>query len=306
MKNLTLTISTCVLFVICSNAQLYTNGFNPIIGDDIGVNTANPSGSFHIKEDFSGGPIIGGGNAPIVYEPMLRLQPKLSPGLGGFVNGQPYWDLFSNGSASLSFKYSDLATTKLSVLKLSKNEIVSHVNFKLSIGSVLTGNSRQTGLTFYDPLAVLSDRVLFKIVTYGAAHSSAANTIEFASQVAGANLYFGNPVRIGGAFDDLHVISNNYMLYVKKGIKSERVQVELYSQWPDYVFEEDYQLMSIAELREFVKKHGHLPGVPNSEDIEKNGINLAQMNEILLEKVEILSLYIIELEKRLTKIESHE
>ena len=91
----------------------------------------------------------------------------------------------------------------------------------------------------------------------------------------------------------------SFRLWVQDGIRTERVRVDIASEndWADYVFEEDYVLMTTEELEAFIKKHKHLPGVPSAEEVVEEGIDLAEMNKILLEKVEELTLRVIELEK---------
>lgn len=90
-----------------------------------------------------------------------------------------------------------------------------------------------------------------------------------------------------------------FKLYVQGGIRTERVKVDVASlnDWADYVFDADYVLMSTEELEAYIKKHKHLPGVPSAEDVVRDGIDLAEMNKILLEKIEELTLRVIELEK---------
>lgn len=68
--------------------------------------------------------------------------------------------------------------------------------------------------------------------------------------------------------------------------------------WPDYVFSSDYSLLSLEELESYVKEYHHLPGVPSSDDV-KDGVCLGELNKALLEKVEILTLYIFEMQKQL-------
>ncbi len=63
---------------------------------------------------------------------------------------------------------------------------------------------------------------------------------------------------------------------------------------PDYVFEDGYRLMSLGELKEYVALEKHLPNVPSSEEIRKNGLNLSQFQMRLLEKIEELTLYTLE------------
>ncbi len=68
--------------------------------------------------------------------------------------------------------------------------------------------------------------------------------------------------------------------------------------WPDYVFKEDYQLMPLHELNNYVSENNHLPNVPTQSDIKENGIDIVENQAVLLKKIEELTLYIIELEKR--------
>ena len=97
----------------------------------------------------------------------------------------------------------------------------------------------------------------------------------------------------------LGVHLDGYRLYVQNGIRTERIRVDIAAEngWADYVFDEDYVLMPIDELEAFIKKNKHLPGVPSAAEVVKEGIDLAEMNKILLEKIEELTLRIIELEK---------
>jgi len=73
---------------------------------------------------------------------------------------------------------------------------------------------------------------------------------------------------------------------------------------PDYVFESDYELLSFSELRTFITTLKHLPNVPSASDYEANGVELGEMNRVLLEKVEELTLYILQLEERMKVVES--
>jgi hypothetical protein len=66
---------------------------------------------------------------------------------------------------------------------------------------------------------------------------------------------------------------------------------------PDYVFEPDYDLPALEEIEAYVKEHKHLPEIPSAAVIEKEGLNLAEMNLLLLKKVEELTLYMIEKDK---------
>lgn len=74
--------------------------------------------------------------------------------------------------------------------------------------------------------------------------------------------------------------------------------------FPDYVFENDYNLMPLDELRTFVTTNKHLPNIPTAKTVEKEGADLGEMNRLLVEKVEELTLYVLQLEERLKKVET--
>ena len=82
---------------------------------------------------------------------------------------------------------------------------------------------------------------------------------------------------------------------VKSAIKASEIKVE--AQTADFVFEEDYQLKPLVEVEAFVKFNKHLPEIPSVKQMEAEGVNVAEMNKLLLQKVEELTLYLIELKK---------
>ncbi|MBK1442738.1 hypothetical protein JHJ32_22250 [Parapedobacter sp. ISTM3] len=88
----------------------------------------------------------------------------------------------------------------------------------------------------------------------------------------------------------------DYRLSVNGKVRAKEVKVEV-ANWPDYVFKTDYPLMPLAELEAYIKTNGHLPGIPAAEEVEAVGVGLAEMNHKLLEKVEELTLHLIERQK---------
>ena len=97
----------------------------------------------------------------------------------------------------------------------------------------------------------------------------------------------------------------DYKLFVKDGIRTEKVKVDIAASngWADYVFKKDYQLMPLKEVEHFINNNGHLPEVPSTEEAIKNGIELKEMNILLLKKIEELTLYTIEQQKRIEALE---
>lgn len=95
-----------------------------------------------------------------------------------------------------------------------------------------------------------------------------------------------------------------HKLTVNGTIKASEVIVRRDTEWPDYVFSSDYTLQNLSELENYVIKNKHLPGIPSASEIEQNGVELGQMNAMLLEKVEQLTLYIIEQQKQIDALKS--
>lgn len=87
-------------------------------------------------------------------------------------------------------------------------------------------------------------------------------------------------------------------LSVNGNIRSKQIKVET-ANWPDYVFKKDYQLPSLADVKTYIDQNQHLPEIPSQEQITKEGLNLGEMNKLLMKKVEELTLYLIEKDEQL-------
>jgi trimeric autotransporter adhesin len=95
----------------------------------------------------------------------------------------------------------------------------------------------------------------------------------------------------------VNAMDPDYRLFVEKGIRTRKVKVDI-TAWPDYVFKPSYKLTPLNELEIFLLKNQHLPDVPSATEVEKNGIDLGTNQAILLKKVEELTLYMIDLNKK--------
>lgn len=94
-----------------------------------------------------------------------------------------------------------------------------------------------------------------------------------------------------------------YRLAVEGKIGAREVKVTLQS-FADYVFERDYKLMNLTELDIFIQKNKHLPNIPSAAEVKENGgIDLGEMNVKLLEKIEELTLHVIELNKKVEELQ---
>ncbi|MGY0407465.1 MAG: hypothetical protein ACWIPJ_03805 [Polaribacter sp.] len=95
---------------------------------------------------------------------------------------------------------------------------------------------------------------------------------------------------------------SKYSLFVQKGLLSENYGLAPQSTWADYVFKNDYELMPLDELLNYISKYKHLPNMPSESKIAKDGYSLHEMNLKLTEKIEELTLYTIKQQKELDKI----
>ncbi|TCC97696.1 hypothetical protein [Pedobacter hiemivivus] len=91
--------------------------------------------------------------------------------------------------------------------------------------------------------------------------------------------------------------TRGYKLALAGNIVAEAVTVKLQGSWPDYVFTKSYQLPSLQKIEKHIKEKGYLPGIPSTKEVEAEGINLGEMNAKLLQKIEELTLHLIEQDK---------
>lgn len=97
-------------------------------------------------------------------------------------------------------------------------------------------------------------------------------------------------------------LPNGYELAVEGRAIATGMKIQSFDNWPDYVFETDYNLRSLTELEDFIQANKHLPNVPSAAKVaQEEGFDIATLNKALLEKVEELTLYTIAQEKQLTK-----
>ena len=98
---------------------------------------------------------------------------------------------------------------------------------------------------------------------------------------------------IGGKF------ASDSKLSVAGKATFEEAEVKLSSLWPDYVFASNYQLASLDSVETFIQKNSHLPNVPSAQEVSEKGINLGNMDAVLLQKIEELTLYNIQMHKQM-------
>lgn len=98
---------------------------------------------------------------------------------------------------------------------------------------------------------------------------------------------------------------DGFSLFVKGGILTERVRVALANsdRWADYVFAPEYKLMPLNDVEKFIRHNKHLPNVPSAEEMANRGLDVAETSAKLMEKIEELTLYLIEANKKIEELD---
>jgi hypothetical protein len=130
----------------------------------------------------------------------------------------------------------------------------------------------------------------------GVYSAASGGTTNWAGYFAAGNVYAANNVMIG-----VETGATGYRLSVDGKIMCEEVRVQNSLAWPDYVFKQGYQLPSLSELEAVIRDEGHLPGIPSSEEVAEQGIQVGEMQTKLLEKIEELTLYVIDQSRKLDR-----
>lgn len=257
------------------------NFFKPIITDQ-SVQAHNPNGSGQVKMDF--------------YNDVSRLR----FGGSGYTNGfaiqgtgnTTHLRVLDNGNVGIG---TDTPSTKL--------EVAGDLNVtgKIRMGgdvvlSEVTNNTRQFGSTLnvHKPMSFPED------VTIGTADLVAGTVLTVDGRV-----YISEEGGTEAGFDDQTSENyEDYLLWVEEGIVSTDFAIAETSDWPDYVFEEEYQLSSMEELENHIIEEGHLPNFPSAEEVQTMGYTLDDMTKRLVRTVEEMTLHNIAQEKLIKSLMS--
>jgi len=288
------------------NAQLYSSGNNTISGNRVGVGTSTPNTSFFVK------PPTHTQNASKITSPFhVQYYYNPVPPPGEAVLAQYKTAIFVKWDGKIGLN-TDNPTEQIHLNgKVRGGAANGLLEIQSIFGSLRIGANNATYSHF------ITDRAKYyfnkKIIIEGGQVSSYNNqnlqlqtaettrvTIEHTTGnlvLNGGNLILTNPNGLGTGNNQIALNSNGT-------IRAREVRVDLQT-IPDYVFAEDYELMPLEELGEFVKTNKHLPGVKSESQFEEEGsISLTEMNLKLLEKVEELTLYILQQEKRILQLEA--
>ncbi|HNR19893.1 MAG TPA: SprB repeat-containing protein [Bacteroidia bacterium] len=216
------------------------------------------------------------------------------------------WQNTPAGASSFNFKNSENGGTMMSIKhdgKIGINTTEPSEAFQIGDRFVIhDGGSKVIGYNYkyYGGDKKIVDG--FSTAIYFTANGD----IEFKTSenlIANSSILWAKPLKI---FNDGYVsigtdtYDPDYILNVCGNIKAEKFLID--ADWCDYVFDKEYPLKSIPELEDFIIKHKHLPNIPSQKEVESKGIEVSEMLKLQMEKIEELSLYIIELNKEINKL----
>ncbi|MDP2889502.1 MAG: hypothetical protein Q8P34_11165 [Bacteroidota bacterium] len=169
-------------------------------------------------------------------------------------------------------------------------EIANSSNTRLQIGIPTSPNDFSVG-------SILGDAV---IRPSGGINGHNGLIFSIPNNNNDGNSYFA----FGDSYNALWMkIFNNKIVKIDGKLFAKEIEVKT-DVWSDFVFKSDYKLMPLNELESFIKENNHLPNIPTEAEVKTNGINVAEMNAKLLQKVEELTLYVIEQQKQIEELKN--
>lgn len=175
--------------------------------------------------------------------------------------------------------------------------VVAYNNLRINNSEIYfrSGSDVNHGLGFYDNTGqakVFANTSINGPVLYGFAGGALAtkaggDKIALRWNSAG-KVIIGNQAPIG--------IDNDYRLGVDGKVVAKEFVVQMNS-WQDTVFSKSYNLRPLEEVKAFIEANKHLPEIPSEKEVIKNGISIGEMNQLLMKKIEELTLYVIQLKE---------
>ena len=204
---------------------------------------------------------------------------------------------------NINFVYSDQGTGKLQAFQgiTFDNYIIMKAQQSADIAMTQSLDLMNTKLKDMgiEPCFGISDKLDFITLTCGDINTNGhwirGNATTESSQKDGIYIFPSGNVGIGTNDPN----ANNYKLAVNGPMICTEYTVKLFSEWPDFVFEKNHKRMSLYDLETYINKNSHLPNVPTAKEVKEKGLQLGEMNTIMMQKIEESTLYIIDLKKEI-------
>lgn len=252
---------------------------NDILTAPVGIGTSSPNSDLHIHSSVLHEYIVGPqfGNRDGFYDGYFLTTLRMTNTQTGSGNNDGF--LIRQFDKEVDLQQNESAYFK--ILSKSGKGLTIDSAGRIGIGTDPVNNRR----------LVASGLVGFTGDVYCSGNINADNNVYSANLSATSNLTVGGNSTLGNGF------------YCSQAgqVRTKEIVVTL-TGWSDYVFDSDYKLMPLGELERYVKANKHLPNIPTAGEVESDGVNVGEMNALLLEKIEELTLYIIDLQKQIDEL----
>jgi hypothetical protein len=275
-----------------SQAQIYSNGVTTISGDNTGIGINTPTARMQIYSNVASG-----------STPHLKFTKDMltSGGGGSFVTKSAEWTV-DGTYFEMKFLNINSDNSQIQLLGLHRDFVkvyapsfIVNSNFKITQDGDVGIGTLTPDAKFHMPNGQFhmnngSIKLDYGLLNLGTGPLLSGNKL----QVDGGNVKITNGKLVVGNVPSLPA---GFSIYAKDGILTERVKVAVAStaDWSDFVFDKNYKLLPIADLKTYIHTNKHLPSVPSANEVVSNGVDLVKMDATLLQKIEELTLYTIDL-----------
>ncbi|MBN8583866.1 MAG: hypothetical protein J0M37_02135 [Ignavibacteria bacterium] len=222
--------------------------------------------------------------------------------LNGFTSGNSL--IFQNANGTLGIDFWKFGSTNGVINFYADYEEENYTQLSIKSDNTVGWGNDESWLSAWNPTNNGPGISLNKTGT----HTGATPYIDFTSGYSSESNHIDVRIKNSGTntldfWTDMDNSGNGGIKVVTikpEGVFAKKLTVQ--ASWSDFVFKKGYHLISLTELEKYIKENGHLPEIPDENYVHENGIELGEMTSKLLQKIEELSLYLIEMNKQVEQL----